>query len=217
MSPFSISKPLYQQAYEEIKKSILTGAIPLGSKIIASQLAEKYQISRTPLREALRQLQNEGLLIPEQNGFAVIELNRNEFEDLCDCRLVLEKKLMEIITGNIADVQLQEIENVLNETENAINENDLLQILSHNAQFHQILMDCCPNKHLVQLLEHVRSLMLIYRANINKNPDPEIVNEHKQIFHALKEQNREKVQQLIENHLENDRIRGTKVLDEYES
>ncbi|MCU9613502.1 GntR family transcriptional regulator [Caldibacillus lycopersici] len=217
MSQFSISKPLYQQAYEEIKKSILTGTIPLGSKVIASQLAEKYQISRTPLREALRQLQNEGLLIPDQNGFAVIELDRNEFEDLCDCRLVLEKKLMELIVGKIETEHLNKIEAVLTATETAIAEDDLLKILSLNAQFHQLLMDCCPNRRLVQLLEQVRSLMLIYRANINKNPDPQIVKEHKEIFLALKEQDKEKVLELIENHLENDRLRGTKVLKEYES
>ncbi|MED1438431.1 MULTISPECIES: GntR family transcriptional regulator [Aeribacillus] len=216
MGQFSISKPLYQQAYDEIKKLILTGLIPPGAKVIASQLAEKYNISRTPLREALRQLQNEGLLIDDQTGIYVIELNRKEFEDLCECRLLLEKKLMEMIVNKISNEQLAQIEKVLAEAENSLKEDDSLKILSLNAQYHKLLMDCCPNRRLVQLLEQVRSLMLIYRANINKKLDPEIINEHKKIFFALKERNMEKVLELIELHLKNDRIRGMKVLEEYE-
>ena len=217
MSQFSISKPLYQQAYEDIKESILSGVIPPGSQVVASQLAEKYKISRTPLREALRQLQNEGLLVPENSGIYVIELDRNEFEDLCVCRLILEKKLMEIIFDKISNEQLAQVETVLNEAVSSLEEGDSLKILSLNTKFHQLLMDSCPNKKLVQLLEQVRSLSLIYRANINKKPDPEIIKEHKNIFYALKDRNLMKVIELIEIHLENDRIRGIKVLDEYES
>ena len=95
-TPLTRNVPLYQQAYQEIKREILTGKIKPGTKLSENVLAEQYKVSRTPLREAIRQLQIEGLLISDGVSTTVVELSVKDFEELCYCRLVLEKEVVKL-------------------------------------------------------------------------------------------------------------------------
>ncbi len=211
MQSLQFTQPLYQQVYEIVKRAILEGELKPGSKVVVTQLAEKYNISRTPLREALRQLQIEGLLVQKNSGLFVIELDVNDFKELYECRVILERDIMKLVLRTITDKQLKEIDELLNLAEKALEEGDHLQLLELNAQFHDKLLEASPNSRAVQLLQQVRSFLLIYRANILKDDthNKEILQEHRQILEALKERNEEAITKRIEDHLFNDKERGT--------
>jgi len=206
----NIPEPLYQQAYRELKKLIITGKLQPGEKVIMSKLAEQYEISRTPLREALRQLQSEGLIIQEHSTMRIIEINKDDFLNLYQTRIVLEKEMIKSIVTLIPEADFPEIETVLTESGTAIQEGDPFKILELNTQFHELLMNYCPNPRMIQLLNYVRSLLLIYRANINKKAknNMEIYEEHKEILEALKARDIEKSVQMVETHMLNDQKRG---------
>ncbi|WP_282171212.1 GntR family transcriptional regulator [Cytobacillus firmus] len=210
------SQPLYQQIYDIIKSSILAGELKPGEKVNVSQLAEKYNISRTPLREALRQLQIEGLLVQDHLGLSVVKLEETDFKDLYECRLMLEPKIMGLILKTVADEELEEIKKVLLNAENAFQEENHLQLLELNAQFHDRLLEASPNKRALHLLQQVRSFLLLYRANILKNNEHnrEILKEHRQILNALIARDEAAVIQNVENHLRNDLERGTNMIRE---
>lgn len=210
------AQPLYKQAYETLKKQIISGEIASGTRLVTTQLTEKFQVSRTPLREALRQLENEGLLTQDKMGATVIELDRRDFEELCECRLVLEKQVVTVIINQIADGQLAEIEALLNQVEAYFDKGDHLKILELNAKFHGLFLEACPNKRLVQLLHQVRSMLLLYRANIVRgvSHNGKILEEHRAIFEAIKRRNLEDALTSIEEHLLNDKQRGISVLEE---
>ncbi|KML37341.1 MULTISPECIES: GntR family transcriptional regulator [Bacillaceae] len=210
------SQPLYQQIYDIIKSSILAGELKPGEKVNVSQLAEKYNISRTPLREALRQLQIEGLLVQDHLGLSVVKLEETDFKDLYECRLMLEPKIMGLILKTVANEELEAIEKVLLNAESAFKEGNLLQLLELNAQFHDWLLEASPNKRALHLLQQVRSFLLLYRANILKNNEHnrEILKEHRQILNALKARDEAAVIQNVENHLRNDLERGTNMIRE---
>lgn len=203
-------EPLYQQAYTELKKLILTGKIQPGEKIVTTKLAEQYQISRTPLREGLRHLQSEGLVIQEGTNFRVIELDEKDFKDLCSCRLTLEKDSLKSIIPAIDEKGIKELEEILIKTRQAVKEEDSLKVLELNTAFHETLIDFCSNKWLKQLLNQVRSLLLIYRANIIKHPEfiKEIYEEHMGIFNSVRDKDMDQSLFLVEQHLRNDRRRG---------
>lgn len=207
------AQPLYKQAYEAIKRSIISGEFASGSKLVVSQLTEKFQVSRTPLREALRQLENEGLLIQDKMGATVITLNQIDFEELCECRLVLEKQMVQLIIYKITEEELSTIDSLLNEVEMYLEEEDHLKTLELNAKFHGILIKVCPNKRLVGLLEHVRSMLLLYRANIIRGSlhNQEISKEHRKIFEAIRSRDLNEALECTENHLLNDKRRGMKM------
>src|SRR5690606_19105489 len=152
--------------YDKVKELILTGELKPGSKVVVTRLAEQFKISRTPLREALRQLQNEGLLIQNNNETRVVSIDVDDFEELCICRMVLEKQIIEMTVKNITDEQIQEAEEFVLLASEEGKKGNYLEFLSLNTKFHDVLVYACSNKRLIQLLEQVRSLLLIYRANL---------------------------------------------------
>jgi DNA-binding GntR family transcriptional regulator len=214
---FIISDPLYRQAYSEIKKSILMGEYHSGQKVVVSKLEAKYKISKTPLREALRQLQNEGLLVQDGNGLSVVTLSHEEFGELCHCRLVLEKEIIQLAMSNITEAQLEKVQGLLKQTKEVLERaGPITEVIELNSRFHEELYSPCTNKRLINLLEQVRSLLFIYRAKISNHATylPDILQEHQFIYESVKERNLEKTLHLIENHLMNDKHRGTKVVCE---
>ncbi|KAF0817797.1 putative regulator PutR for proline utilization, GntR family [Bacillus sp. ZZV12-4809] len=210
------SQPLYQQIYDIIKRSILAGELKPGEKVNVSQLAEKYNISRTPLREALRQLQIEGLLVQDHLGLSVVKLEESDFNDLYECRLMLEPTITGLILKTITDKELEEIKIILVDAERAFEEGNHLQLLELNAQFHDRLLEASPNKRALHLLQQVRSFLLLYRANILKNNEHnrEILKEHRQILNALIARDEESVIRNVKIHLRNDLERGTNMIRE---
>lgn len=208
-----ISQPLYQQIYENIKQSILTGKLKPGEKVVVTKLAEEFSISRTPLREALRQLEIEGLLVNEEGGLHVIKLDAQDFKELYQCRLMLEKEIMKMIVETISDKQLDEIRKLLEQADKALEEQDYLRLLEFNTKFHEKLLESSPNKRAVDLVQHVRNFLLVYRAKMLRNDqfNTRINKEHKEIFEALTERDKDKVVKTIEAHLKNDEQRGLEI------
>ncbi len=207
---FKISQPLYEQVYKKLKESILSGELKPGSKVVIARLAEKFQISRTPLREALRQLQSEGLLVQKEKEVRVVPIDKKDFEDLCACRVTLEKEIMTYTVMEISQEQILKAENLIRQASKVEGEGKYLDFMLLNAQFHDVLIDACSNKRLIQLLTHIRSLLLIYRANVlRKNIyNHEITTEHFELIEAIKSRDEEKAVKLIESHILRDLIRG---------
>jgi DNA-binding GntR family transcriptional regulator len=208
------SQPLYQQTYEAIKEAILKGEIKSGSKIVATKLCEQFGVGRTPLREALRQLTNEGLLVQDQTFLRVVSLDQRDFEELLYCRLLLEKDIIRLAVPNISERQIEEAEAFLRLSEEAYRNKVNHEVLEYNTKFHEVLINACPNQRLVELMKQTRFMLLLYRANIlhyhyyNNN----IFVEHRNILEAIKERNVEKAVQMVEYHLLQDLNRGKEII-----
>lgn len=210
---FSISQPLYQQIYTKFKQAILAGEWKPGEKIIVTKLANQFSISRTPLREALRQLQIEGLLVNEESGLHVIKLDAHNFKELYQCRIVLEKEVMQMVVETISDEQLKDAEKMLEQADRALEEQAFLRLLELNTEFHGKLLESAPNRRALELLQRIRNFLLIYRAEMLRSAhfNYGINREHKEIFTALTERDKNKVADLIEMHLKNDEQRGLEI------
>jgi DNA-binding GntR family transcriptional regulator len=212
-TPLQRNIPLYQQVYQEIKNAILTGKIVPGSKINENMLTERFQISRTPIREAIRQLQQEGLVISDGVSISIVELKSKDFEELCHCRLILEKEILIQSIGKITDRDIDILEQLMNQAERELKSEsdiDYLQVLKYNSDFHDHYINCCGIKRLVQLLSQTRSLLLLYRANalLKAANNLDIINEHRKILEAMRERDIKKAIEAIETHLKGDFERG---------
>jgi DNA-binding GntR family transcriptional regulator len=213
-TPLVRNVPLYQQVYQEIKNEIITGKMKPGSKISENLLAEQFQISRTPLREALRQLQQEGLVVSDGVSTSIMELNAKDFEDLCKCRLILEKEIIKLCIGNITDEEIHNLEQFLEQAQSELhstNHIDYMKILHYNSQFHDVIINSSGNKRLVHLLSQIRSFLLLYRANglLKAENKLDFINEHRGILEAIRERDVDKAIQAIEEHLQGDIERGS--------
>lgn len=213
--PLQKNVPLYQQAYEVIKKNILTGKIKPGTRLSENVLAEQLQISRTPLREAISQLKNDGLVIVDNGITKVKELNKKDYEGLYDCRIILEKRAVELVTFQIADEGIKKLERLLDEAEHSFRKGDYMETLMKNNEFHNILTNVQSNRWLVQFLNQIRSLLLLYRANslLVSDHNVDIFQEHQMILEAIKKRDANAAVEWTESHLLNDLKRGMKMFD----
>ncbi len=189
--PIQRRKSLYEQVYSALRAGILTGDFTPGSRLIETQLTEWLNVSRTPLREALRQLQKEGLVIADTNGLRVATISAVDAMELYDCRLVLEKLAVIGACKQASPKQLKALEQYVIQAEakdpqNA-NVKALLQLLDLDYQFHHAIAESSGNRRLVSLLDQLFDAMALLRIQtLQQNPLVlEIRLEHRQIYEAI--------------------------------
>ncbi|MBV9385432.1 MAG: GntR family transcriptional regulator [Chroococcidiopsidaceae cyanobacterium CP_BM_ER_R8_30] len=205
--PLQRSKSLHEQTYKALRASILSGDIAPGARLVETQLAEQLQVSRTPVREAIRQLQREELVTADSNGgLRVTTISTTDAVQLYDCRLALEQLAVvgacekatasQIKKLNQCVVSAKELKSSSSHLKNS-------QMLDLDYQFHWLIAESSGNPWLVSLLEQVFSKMALLRLQTaNHNPDVlEIRNEHQQIYAAIAERNAEAATEAIQNHL----------------
>ncbi len=204
--PLQRSKSLHEQTYQALRTSILSGELAPGVRLVETQLAEQLQVSRTPVREAIRQLQREELITTDLNGgLRVTTISTTGAVQLYDCRMALEQ-LSVIGACEKANVsQLEKLNQYVLSAQIASKSSNLnsFQLLDLDYQFHLLIAESSGNKWLVSLLDQVFSKMTLLRIQTTShNPNVlEIRNEHYQIYQAIAERNVEVATQAIQNHL----------------
>ncbi len=206
--PIQRGKSLHEQAYEALRVSILSGELAPGDRLIETQLAQGLQVSRTPLREALRQLQREGLVTADiSGGLRVTTISADDAIQLYDCRLALEQLSVAEACRNASDAQLQRLAEFVNKAE-ALGKArtakpDNLQLLDLDYQFHHLIAESAGNQRLVSLLEQVFDAMSLLRIQtLCHNPNVlDIRLEHRQIYEAIAQRDVATAADAIKTHL----------------
>jgi len=206
--PIRRSKSLHEQVYEALRASILGGDLQAGERLVETQLADWLQVSRTPLREALRQLQQDGLVTADGNsGLRVTTLTPSEAIDLYDCRLALERLAITGACVNATPEQLSRIEQYVLEAEAAGQQTPLAvscqQLLELDYQFHRLIAESSGNRRLVSLLDSLFDAMALLRIQtLKRNPKVlDIQREHRQIYEAILTGDPNLAQEAISGHL----------------
>lgn len=154
-----LAAPLRRQVLEELRQSIISGRMAPGSRLVERELIGMTGVSRTVIREALRQLESEGLItIIPNKGPIVRELSLSEANDLYAIRAVLEGLAARLFTLNAADEQILKLEQALNGTEEAYRGGDVDQILSSKNRFYDVLFEGAGGETLSSMIGmlHVR-------------------------------------------------------------
>jgi DNA-binding GntR family transcriptional regulator len=212
------SKSLQEQAYLALRTSILTGELLPGDRLVETQLAEKLQVSRTPVREALRQLQRDGLVVVDVNGnLRVATISAIDVMHLYDCRIALERLSIQGACQYATPTQLQALENLVIQAEQLVDDpQNSPKMLTLDFQFHHQVAKCADNPWLVVLLDQVFDKMTLMRVQTTRhNPRVlEIRGEHRRICEAIARKDSASATQAIESHLMASKAR---VLQEVES
>ena len=198
---------LYEQVYSALRSGILTGKFEPGSRLIETQLTAWFSVSRTPLREALRQLQKEGLVISDTNGLRVATISADDAVELYDCRLVLEQLSVSGACEYATQQQLGEIEQCVIQAESsdprAVEEQALLHLLDLDYRFHHVIAESSGNRRLVSLLDQLFDAMALLRIQtLKRNPAVlEIRLEHRQVYEAIARKDAATATAAIQLHL----------------
>jgi DNA-binding GntR family transcriptional regulator len=201
----SLQKPLpyYQQIQESIKDSIFKGKFKPGDRLYEAQIAKQYGISRSPVREAIKVLINEGLLITdEKSQITVYKPAREDVLEIYECRIALETAAVALTAERVTGDQIKELGKSLEETEIAIKNENLEMIVACNAHFHNLTLQYSGNNRLIKLVESLNSLIYFYRVlNMQGQNRPEtVLKGHTEIFQAIKEKNPQKAASVLKAH-----------------
>lgn len=186
--PMEQTDSLEQQAYEQIKAAIFEKTLKPGEKIRLAEWADRLNMSRTPVRDTLRRLENEGLVIREsERQWHVYLLNLDDVYKIFEARLGVDAQIAYLAAMNITDEQLIKVQMILDEAEQTHLQNDYEQYHTIDEKFHQLLNQASNNEYLVQFQQAlVDKLTRLYPQGINIGNRLEAsINENKLIAQSL--------------------------------
>ena len=207
-TPLPRPAALHEQTYQALRKSIISGDLEPGDRLIETQLARHLQVSRTPVREAIRQLQQDGLAIADpQGGMRIVTLSSQDAEQLYDCRIALESLSVAEACRLFRGGHLQHLEYLFEQAEavdlDRTGDLSLFQRLNADYQFHHHIAENSGNSWLMTLLDQVFDKMMLLRIQTTRH-DPNVLNigqEHRQIFDAIARGQPEAAIAAVKDHL----------------
>lgn len=182
------SSSLATVVQQEIERAILSGEHPPGSKLTEAALAERMGVSRGPVREAFRMLEEAGLLRNEKNrGVFVRDIPIDEAVEIFDLRAVMEELVGRQLAERITPVQLKEVRALVDAMEKAVKAQDTAGYHLLNLQFHDRLVEMAGNRKLSAIYRKLtKELSLFRRRNLARGAAlPVSASEHRHIVRAI--------------------------------
>ena len=170
------------------------------------QLAAKLGVSRTPIREAIRMLEQEGLAVTiPRKGAEVAKMTLKDMEDVLEVREALDELAAQIACTKMNEQQMAELIRIKDECEKNTDSSDVKLIAETDERFHDIMYESRDNAKLVVLLNNLREQIYRYRVEYLKNKDnyPALIQEHEEIVEALKAHDKDKVTEAMHKHVMN--------------
>lgn len=148
------NKPIRETTYETLKHAIILGEIPAGSRLIETAYAESMHISRTPLREAFRKLELDGLVEYEaRRGVVVSAFTIEDIEEIYTIRNALMMLIVPSIIANIADDDLAKLKKILNKMDVAQEARDAEKLALLNREFHGTIEQVSDKRRILRVIE----------------------------------------------------------------
>ena len=181
--------PLRDVVFNTLRQGILKGELEPGERLMEVQLANRLGVSRTPIREAIRKLELEGLVVMiPRKGAEVAKISEKNLQDVLELRCALEELAIELACERISEDMLKELDRMFIEFQNGIRNVDLTVIAELDEKFHDVIYEATQNQKLIQMINNLREQMYRYRLEYIKdaNKREAIVEDHRLILEALK-------------------------------
>lgn len=196
---------LRDQTYDIIKNMIILREIKPGKKINEEHIAKEIQVSRTPIREALCRLENEGIvtIIPRRGAF-VSDLTENNVREILLIREVLEGLVVRLAVENMDAKTLQKLRKAIEKVSSIPQKDrDLINYTRSEVDFHSILLSASNNQMLKNMMEMVNAHLQIIRLRTVVIPEraQKTVTEHQQILKAIEKGDADSAEDLMRKHV----------------
>ena len=147
--------PLRDVVFHTLREAILKGSLKPGERLMELQLAAKLGVSRTPIREAIRMLEQEGLAITiPRKGAEVAKMTEKDMEDVLQIRKALDELAVKAACDKMTGKQIADLTQSVKKFEESIHEGDLDKIIEYDVAFHDIIYEATDNPKLVVLLNN---------------------------------------------------------------
>ena len=205
------NKPLYEQVYEQIKKAILEGEVNKEKRINEVHLAKDLVVSRGPIRESLRRLEQEGLLVRDKRHHLYIyQPTVDDLVDIYQCRKVLESLAAELAAERLTRVDKEKLDLLISKEEQMIRKESIdfstMEFVDNNSKFHDVIIHASGNPRLNQQIKSLRGLTYFYRKkNVRGVKRRKTIHEeHFDIYQNLISGKSKETAKLMRDHIDHD-------------
>ena len=211
--------PLRDVVFNTLRQAILTGELKPGERLMEIHLANKLGVSRTPIREAIRKLELEGLvtMIPRR-GAEVAQITEKSMNDVLEVRRAMDALCVELACDRITPEELQDLKKACDTFEAAVKTDDIKQIAQADVALHDIIVQATGNQRLIQLVNNLSEQMYRYRVEYLKDENnyPTLMKEHKDIVEGLVRKNKMQVTATMHQHVKNQAVAVKAMIQEQE-
>lgn len=198
--------PLRDVVFNTLRQAILTGELKPGERLMEIHLADKLGVSRTPIREAIRKLELEGLvtMIPRR-GAEVAQITEKSMNDVLEVRRALDALCVELACERITEEELVTLKAACDEFEAAIRTGEVKKIAQADVALHDIIVQATGNRRLIQLVNNLAEQMYRYRFEYIKDISQHemLVEEHRIIYESILNKDKETAAQAARTHIDN--------------
>ena len=197
-------RPLREIVYEELKRQIRIGEIAPGTRMMEVELADEMGVSRTPVREAIRKLEKEGLVsIEPRRGAYASDISIKDIVDVMEVRQDLEGMAAGLAAIKATKEEKEALKKATEEYRRAVETGSIDEIIKWDEAFHKRVVGCSGNKTLIQLVSQVQELALrfryIYYDDFSRFEGQPM--EHKDIVDAIISGDAEKARKSADEHI----------------
>lgn len=201
---FNDYKPLRDVIFNTIREAIIAGELKPGERLMEVQLAEKMGVSRTPVREAIRKLELEGMveMIPRK-GAHVAEVSVKDIMDVLEVRASLDGLATSLAATRITPEEIKELKHVYTQFVTNVEKDNVSGTIKKDVEFHDVIYRASRNEKLMQisnnLKEQVQRFRVIYLKGFGSTKD--VIREHEQIIEAITTGNSEMALKIAYEHI----------------
>ena len=197
--------PLRDVVFQTLREAILQGRLKPGDRLMEIQLANQLGVSRTPIREAIRMLEQEGLAITvPRKGAQVAKMSEKDMEDVLETREVLDSLAVSKACERMTSEELENLKAARDRFEAAVNKGDTREIAEADVAFHDVIYRASNNPKLVNILYNLREQMYRYRLEYIKDNSvyDTLIQEHRALVNGFEKKDRAFLVETMHTHLQ---------------
>ena len=207
LSPVVVNsyQPLREIVCEVLRDAIRSGILKPGEWLKENDLADELLVSRTPVREAIRKLEQEGYVVTvPRRGAYVASVSIRDINEIFEIRAALEALACELAAERITDEEQERLERLLVGIGRAIEEHDMERIVRTDIEFHELLYQAARNERLLVIIGNLREQLTRFRSASMSFPGrlKETLEEHREIVDAIAQGDVQGAKQAAEAHME---------------
>ncbi|MCR4430311.1 MAG: GntR family transcriptional regulator [Tepidanaerobacteraceae bacterium] len=207
LESFNVSniKPIREMIYESMRQAIFDGELKPGDRLVEKDLAEKMRVSRTPIREALRKLETEGLIkhVPRK-GVVVKGFSPEDIIEIYSIRQALEALAITYTVKNITEKEIKKLKALIEEMASLTEEDETEDLFNTSQEFNDILMRSCKMPRLIGLISTYREYLQRFRTVTMSRKERKMsaLKDHREILQAVIDRDAARAKRLVEEHLQ---------------
>ena len=190
--------------YNRIKNSIISGALPMGSKISESMLTEKLETTKAPVRDAIKRLSSELLVeVRPKSGTFVFKFTSEEFEEFLVYRFILELNALKIISNTCNLVFIEELSAIYDQMKFSLENNRIYDYVRLDNSYHQTIINNCGNRYIINSYESISARMAAVSNHLVCSSDHlnRGLEQHKVMINLLKSNDMKKLEATLMEHI----------------